>query len=422
MSKILYYTLSVCPECLKEIPAQVVEDNQEVYMKKYCPEHGWGKTLIWQDTAADYLSWLEDGGVGIDKLPQTEKEVCQKMAAGEFSECAQMQPCTGALMTTNRCNMNCPVCFTRKNGDDIYEPDLKKCEELLDFYKDSAGDNALLELCGGEPTVREDLPQIAELARKKGFDYIQLNTNGIRLGQSVSYCTKLRESGVTTAYLGFDGLNENAYLKKYGKNLLDIKKQAVENCAKADMAVVLVTCVIPGGNDEQLGEIIAFAKSHMPTVKGVYLQPISYFGIYPKENCVRITIPEVIRRLNEQTKGEVQSRDFLPGAYEHAACTFQAIYMRSKDGTLRSLNRRQKRNQTDEGYKSIRKSTKQLWLPSNDQIISIGGMAFQDAGNIDLLRMRRCSVQIIGKDKQMIPLCTKYLSDMQGNKLFPGIA
>lgn len=422
MSNILSYTLSVCPYCLKEIPAKITAKQDAVYMEKSCPEHGSMETLIWEDTPENYLEWLEDGGINTDRLPGTEEEVYEQMGEGEFAGCAQVQPCSAALMTTNRCNMDCPVCFTRKKGDKSYEPSLEECRAQLAFYREYAGQEALVELCGGEPTLREDLPEIARAAKELGFSYVQLNTNGLRLSESVKYCRLLKDSGVTTVYLGFDGVREDAYKAKYGRNIFEEKKKAVENCAEAGLAVVLVPCVIPGGNDGQLGEIIRFAKGCMPAVRGVYFQPVSYFGIYPVGENPRITIPEVIRRIEAQTEGEVKAHDFLPGAYEHAACTFQGIFMDDGTGKLRSLNRRMRREKSGDGYRSIRKSTKLLWLPGEKRMISIGGMAFQDAWNIDLLRIRRCSVQIIGRNRQMRPLCTKYLSDIYGNKLCPGIA
>jgi uncharacterized radical SAM superfamily Fe-S cluster-containing enzyme len=160
----------------------------------------------------------------------------------------------------------------------------------------------------------------------------------------------------------------------------------------------------------------------VPVVKGVYFQPVSYFGIYPHDKLNRITIPEVIRRIEAQTEGRVQARDFLPGAYESAPCSFQATYLVGKDGKLNSLNRRKHRDAPLDGYKKIRKSTKLLWLPSDKRALFVGGMAFQDAGNIDLLRIRRCSVQIIGRDGEMIPLCSKYLADRDGNRIHPGIS
>ena len=66
MSRILYHTISVCPECLRRIPATVEameEHDGHIYMRKTCPDHGETRTLIWEDNAEGYLSWLSDGGM-----------------------------------------------------------------------------------------------------------------------------------------------------------------------------------------------------------------------------------------------------------------------------------------------------------------------------------------------------------------------
>ena len=422
MDRILYHTISVCPECLSRIPAVVEEHDGYVYMRKTCPGHGEVRTLIWEDSGKAYLSWLSDGGMEAEMLPGSPQEAEKMLSRSGFEKAAEFQPCSSALMTTNRCNMNCPICFTRTPGEAAYEPDLEEIGRLLDFYKEQCGEDALLELCGGEPTVRRDLAQIASMARERGFTYIQVNSNGRRLSVSEEYCRELAQSGVTTVYLGFDGFDDKAYQAKYGENILRQKDRAIENCGRAGIAVVLVPCVIPGANDDQLGAIIDYAIQKVPVVRGVYFQPVSYFGIYPGDKVRRITIPEVIRRIESQTGGRVRERDFLPGAYEAAACSFQASYLVGADGKLTALNRRGKRNASPDGYKKIRRTTKLLWLPDQKRLLFIGGMAFQDAGNIDLIRIRRCSVQIIGRGGKMIPLCSKYLTDREGRRLHPGIS
>lgn len=422
MDNALYYTVSVCPECLKRIPAVIAERSDGICMIKTCPEHGRTETLIWEADSANYLSWLRDGGVDIGSLPHSEEEAEEMLSESGFELAAEVQPCSSALMTTNRCNMNCPVCFTRSRSEALYEPDVEECGRLLDFYRDTCGEDALLELCGGEPTVRQDLPVIARMAREKGFRYIQVNSNGKRLAASEDYCRELKEAGVTTIYLGFDGFSDDAYAAKYGENILEIKDRAITNCAAADLAVVLVPCVIPGANDDQLGAIIDYAIERSPVVRGVYFQPVSYFGIYPRGSVDRITIPRVIRNIETQTGGRIRETDFLPGAYESAACSFQAIYIVGRDGKLSPLTKRRRREAPLDAYMKIRQSTKQLWLPGSQKMMFIGGMAFQDAGNIDLIRIRRCSVQIIGRDGRMIPLCCKYLTGAEGNKLHPGIS
>jgi uncharacterized radical SAM superfamily Fe-S cluster-containing enzyme len=421
MGRMLYYTKSVCPVCIETVYAAIEEECDGIYMNKECKEHGEFKTLIWRDNTENYLKWLSFGGMDVEKLPRSAGEADREIGEVSFASEACVQPCSSALMTTNRCNNNCPVCFTRDNNEPLYEPSLDECKDLIIQYKNKAGNNALLELCGGEPTVREDIFEISKFASENGFDYIQLNTNGIELAKSGEYCEKLKANGITTVYLGFDGVTQKPYIKKYGRDILGIKKASLENCKKAGLAVVLVACVIPNVNDNELGSIIAFAKANMPTVKGIYLQPISYFGIYPKEDIGRITIPEVLRNLELQTDGEIKSSDFSPGTYEHPQCSFNGCFILDKDNRLKSLTGFSKKERNPDGYKRIRQSIKKAWTPSRVPMLTIGGMAFQDAWNIDMLRIMSCSVQIIGRDNKMIPLCSKYLTSCSGEKVHPGI-
>lgn len=420
MSKFLYKTKSVCPVCLKEIYADISERDDGIYMDKTCEKHGHSSTLIWADNAENYLRWLEYGGINPTVLPKTEEEADIATAGKDFCCEACRAPASAALMTTNRCNMNCPVCFTRDKKEPLHEPSLEECERLMRKYREKCGDDSMIEFCGGEPTVRKDICRLAETAKSLGFDYVQLNTNGIKLAEDVEFCKKLRSSGVTTAYMGFDGVTDKPYYAKYGRSLLEIKKKAVENCAVAGLAVVLVTCVIPEENDSELGEILRFAAENMPTVKGLYLQPISYFGIYPEDNIRRITIPDVIRKLEQQHE-DIKTSDFGPGAYDHAQCSFNACYMTDRNGRLKALTRFSKRSIEENAVHRLRKNLRATWLPSDKKMLTIGGMAFQDGWNIDLMRVQRCSIQIIQKDGKLIPLCSKYLSGCDGSKIFRGI-
>lgn len=49
---------------------------------------------------------------------------------------------------------------------------------------------------GGEPTLRADLPKLAALARRAGYRYVRVQTNGLRLAEE-SYARELVEAGAT---------------------------------------------------------------------------------------------------------------------------------------------------------------------------------------------------------------------------------
>jgi hypothetical protein len=49
--------------------------------------------------------------------------------------------------------------------------------------------------------------------------------------------------------------------------------------------------------------------------------------------------------------------------------------------------------------------------------LCISGMAFQDAWNIDLERLRRCCIHVVTERNTMIPFCAYYLTDSHGRRL-----
>ena len=49
MNAIDYQTKSLCPECLKVIPARVYENDGRVMISKRCEEHGVFEDVYWGD-------------------------------------------------------------------------------------------------------------------------------------------------------------------------------------------------------------------------------------------------------------------------------------------------------------------------------------------------------------------------------------
>jgi len=49
--------------------------------------------------------------------------------------------------------------------------------------------------------------------------------------------------------------------------------------------------------------------------------------------------------------------------------------------------------------------------------LSISGMAFQDAWNLDLERLRECFLHVVSPDRRLIPLCAYNLTDSLGRTL-----
>ena len=168
---------------------------------------------------------------------------------------------------------------------------------------------------GGEPTIRKELSDFVRKAKELGFDHVEVNTNGLRLSQSVEYCKQLKEAGVSTIYLQFDGLTPEVFKFIRGVDLLEIKMKAIENLREAGWdSIVLVVTLVKGVNDSQLGDIINFAAKNFDIIRCINVQPVSLCGRLPqkeREN-MRITIPDFMKAVEEQTNGTIKVSDFYP--------------------------------------------------------------------------------------------------------------
>ncbi len=163
--------------------------------------------------------------------------------------------------------------------------------------------------------MREDLPELIKMAKELGFHHVEINSNGIRMAESVEYCKTLKEAGTSAVYLQFDGVTPEPYKVARGFDLLPIKKRALQNLKEAGFrSVVLVPVLVGGVNTNQVGDIIRFAIENLDVVRCVNFQPVAITGrINTKEReQMRVTIPDLMHLANEQTNGLIKESDWFP--------------------------------------------------------------------------------------------------------------
>lgn len=328
-------TESVCPVCLQRIPAYKVAEADGVYMEKTCPEHGDFRVLLWRGTKEAYLEWERQKQEPAEHYCHTHVDKGCPYDCGLCEDHLQ-QVCCVLLEVTQRCNLHCPVCFASAGGVSE-DPSLEEIGAWYDALM-KAGGPFNIQLSGGEPTMREDLADIIRLGREKGFTYFQLNTNGLRLAEDYAYLQELVAAGLNNVFLQFDGLREMPYEILRGKPLLEQKLAAIENCGKAKVGLTLVPTIAPNVNYDQIGDILKFALQQMPVIRGVHFQPVSYFGRCGLEqNEQRITIPDMLAYMEEQTEGLLKKGDFLGGGAENSYCSFHGNFMLQPDGSVQAI-------------------------------------------------------------------------------------
>lgn len=432
MYKVFAKTESVCPVCLRTIPAEkAVGPDGCIHMLKSCPEHGGFDTLIWEGGIIEYLSW-DTSPLGDNRPPAAVPARGGCPYDCGLCEAHESAGCCVLLELTRRCNLRCPVCFASA-GEDAPDPDLDEIAALYDMLM-ARGGPFNIQLSGGEPTVRGDLGEIVRLGRKKGFSFFQLNTNGLRIALEDGYAEQLRSDGVSCVFLQFDALSDAAYEVLRGRALLDTKLRAVERCAAAGLPVVLVPTLVPGVNTGEIGNILRFALSKAPAVRGVHFQPVSYFGRCElPEPETRLTIPRVLREIEAQTGGAMKFSDFGGGGAESAYCSFHASYVRRGDGSLKALPRREsaccRKSSEARDFVAGRWSAPGEPQPDEDgfdaflreaagRVFTVSGMVFQDAYNLDLERLRRCYISEADTARGMVPFCAYNLTSRDGRALY----
>ncbi len=339
-------TESVCPVDasqgdLRRIEAKLWIDRSrnEVWLTKRCERHGEFQDLISTD-ANDYLraERFAQKGTGIrSPISYTDGE-CPTRCGLCFEH--ESKTVLAIIDVTNRCNMRCPVCFANAGAAGyVYEPTIEQIDRMLDVAQKVNFPKGIhaLQLSGGEPTVRDDLPEIVGVVKRHGINHIEVNTNGLKIGDpgtGAAYLRTLMDAGVSTLYLQFDGLTPDPRLvarvpgsdgqarsmpesgrRKLAEYYTERQLNVPGNARKAGFeSIVLVVTLQRGVNDGQMGDILRYAGENSDVVRCVNFQPVSMAGRMDRNKIreVRITNADVVNGVEKQTGGQIRASDFYP--------------------------------------------------------------------------------------------------------------
>ncbi|MBM3256158.1 MAG: radical SAM protein [Candidatus Moranbacteria bacterium] len=270
--KVVNKTTSICHKCQKAIPARVFIKQGRVWIESDCPEHG--KTVsdhVWDDP--EIYRGLRSIKLAPNRGTQTLVDI------------------------TNKCNLNCKICFARANE---YKGDKFKKE-----YLDELLDHDRIFISGGEPTVREDLPDILRRCVRNGQKPV-LFSNGIKLAD-YAYARKLKEAGLRSVLLQLDTLREEDCDYIRGRKLVRVKIKALRNLCKLNIPVSVWVVVVRNRNLKDLKEIYNFVF-RFPNVKTVSAIPIWRIGRYDKNDFVPPS--EILKELERNYPG-LDKREFI---------------------------------------------------------------------------------------------------------------
>jgi len=269
--------MSICDTCSKKIPAEIIQKDGKIFIKKHCPTHGkFIAKHVWDD-------------------PEIYKGISN-------IQTVRSEPAQIAINITFKCNLNCPVCYAKANELGI------KDFELRDLRKVKRYNTVFLS--GGEPTTRTDLPKIIKLLSKRKKRVVLLS-NGLKIANK-KYLQLLKNSGLGYLILQLDSLDEEVNLKIRGKKLLELKKRAIKNTKELEIPLFVYSTVLKGKSFDNLDELFKFT-SKFNNVKAVGVNPLWRIGRYDKKDFIPSS--EIIKKtcliLNIKKNDWVQSTSLL---------------------------------------------------------------------------------------------------------------
>ena len=261
-------------EKVGEIKAQIIERDGEIWMIKDCPEHGHFEDLMAIDSK--FLAHIEANFPGRDIQAHNDEKLHNHGSS-------TIKYGRGAVLTvdlTNRCNMMCDPCFMDANQVGfVHELSMEDVKEILDNAISIKPRRQMsVQFSGGEPTLSPYFLEAVRYSRQVGYNSVQAATNGIEFAKSKEFCREAAEAGLRFVYLQFDGVGNDANSHRQVGNLFDVKLRAINNLHEAGVDIVLVTTLVNGVNNDQVGSIVRFALDNPKKVSFVSFQPVSFTG------------------------------------------------------------------------------------------------------------------------------------------------
>lgn len=404
--KFLGITTAVCEECMELIPTKVIEDNGVIYFYKECKKHGIQKTKV--STDVEYfmqcLNPLNQNFIHPDNAIESNDN-CPK----DCGLCAhhEQKTCMAMVELTDDCNIKCATCIAGScPGGQMYVSleDMNKIIDTLYLEKETID---LLMLSGGEPTIHPQILDIIDLCKKRGVRHLMLISNGVRIAKDESFVNELsKRKQNLEIYLQFDSLRPESLLDIRGLDLSEVRRNAVKMLEKYKITSTLVCIVKKGTNDNELKEIIDFARNYS-YVRGITLQPLKDIGrgnTFDKD-LNYITLTEV-RELVAQT-GFMDKKNMVPHPCNTACMCIGYVNDKNEPMTEYLYHTFENRDKLKElVYYLPDLDTEEVLYQSLYRITIV---SFLDKYNFNLSDVRKSCIHFVSADGKVVPFDTHYV-------------
>ncbi len=190
------------------------------------------------------------------------------------------------ISVTDRCNLRCQYCMPEEEYGWLPRDEILQFEEvdrLVGVFTGLGVDK--VRLTGGEPLLRRDLPRLVRLlAARPALRDIALTTNGVLLGAEAP---ALRAAGLHRVTVSLDTLRPARFAALTRRTS---HAQVLEGIAAVPRAgftgTKLDTVVIRGVNDDELNDLVEFARTVPAEVRFIEYMDVGGATRWSREQVV----------------------------------------------------------------------------------------------------------------------------------------
>jgi GTP 3',8-cyclase len=207
------------------------------------------------------------------------------------------------VSVTDRCNLRCGYCMPEEEYVWLPREDILHFGEiaaLADVFLDLGVDK--VRLTGGEPLLRRDMTRlVGMLAARPRIRDLAMTTNGVLLAE---HAPALKAAGLHRVTVSLDTLDPERFARLTNRSTHAKVLEGIASLPRAGFTdSKLDTVVIRGVNDDELADLIEFAKTVPAEVRFIEYMDVGGATRWSSEQVVSRT--EMLERL-ERRYGRIE--------------------------------------------------------------------------------------------------------------------
>lgn len=177
------------------------------------------------------------------------------------------------ISVTDRCNFRCVYCMPAEGVEISPREEILSFEEIARIVRIGATLGLTkIRLTGGEPTVRRDLPTLIAMLRAiPEIQEIAMTTNAALLDELAA---PLKDAGLDRLNISLDTLSREKAREIARRDEFDRVLAGIEASKRAGLGLKFNTVVMRGLNDDELPELLEFARSYDAQLRFIEYMPM----------------------------------------------------------------------------------------------------------------------------------------------------